>query len=53
MELQNLGFEFVSPLGALARAAGATPSADLGADIPFPPMSVSLPAEDLAQGESG
>jgi len=53
VELQNLDFKFVSPLGTLAGLAGATASPSLGADIPFPPMSVSLPAEDLALGENG
>jgi len=53
VELQNLDFKFVSPLGAIAGLAGAVASPSLGADISFPPMSVSLPAEDLALGESG
>jgi len=53
VELQNLDFKFVSPLGALAGLAGATVNPNLGANIPFPPMSVSLPAEDLALGEDG
>jgi len=53
VELQNLNFQFVSPLGALVGLAGAAASPTLGADIPFPPMSVSLPAEDLALGENG
>lgn len=53
VELQNLDFQFVSPLGALAGLAGAMASPTLGADIPFPPMSVSLPAEDLALGGDG
>lgn len=53
VELQNLDFQFVSPLGALAGLAGAMASPTLGADIPFPSMSVSLPAEDLALGGDG
>lgn len=53
VELQNLDFKFVSPLGALVGLAGAVADPTLGADIPFPPMSVSLPAEDLALGEDG
>ena len=53
VELQNIDFQFVSPLGALVGLTGAVASPTLGADIPFPPMSVSLPAEDLALGEDG
>jgi hypothetical protein len=53
VELQNLNFEFVSPLGALVGLTGATASGTLGADIPFPTMSVSLPAEDLDIGDNG
>ena len=52
-ELQNLTFSFISPLGALAALAGASGTDGLGADITFPPMSVSLPGEDLAQGNAG
>ncbi|SDL41996.1 TadE/TadG family type IV pilus assembly protein [Aliiruegeria lutimaris] len=50
VELQNITFQFVSPLGALARLAGATNTGNLGADIAFPAMSVSMPGEDLAHG---
>ncbi len=53
VELQNLSFQFVSPLGGLAALAGATGTSNLGAPRPFPSMSVSLPAEDLAQGNDG
>ncbi len=53
VEIRNLTFEFVSPLGALAALAGATDTVGLGADIVFPSMSVSLPGEDLALGEAG
>lgn len=53
VELQNLFFEFVSPLGELVSLAGGTPQPGLGAAIAFPTMSVSLPAEDLATGTSG
>lgn len=52
VEIQNLNFQFATPLGALALVAGSGPTS-LGAAIPFPPMSNSLPAEDLAQGEAG
>lgn len=54
VELQNLGFEFVSPLFGLARATGAVVTGpDTPNDIPFPSMSVSLPGEDLALGMDG
>jgi hypothetical protein len=61
-ELDGALFQFVSPLGALARLAGAGNAAGLGTACPgnaaasclsLPPMSVSLPGEDLAQGEAG
>ncbi len=44
-------FQFVSPLAALANAAGATNSA-IGSVANYSSFSVSLPAEDLATGES-
>lgn len=53
VEVQNLGFEFVSPLGALVGLTGGTAPAGLGADINFPSLSVSMPGEDLALGDEG
>ncbi|KIC07524.1 hypothetical protein RA19_23445 [Leisingera sp. ANG-M1] len=53
VEMQNQTFDFVSPLGRIAALAGSAASPDLGAAVPFPSMSVSLPAEDLALGQSG
>ena len=57
VELQNLDFQFVTPLAGLVAATGGTPSARLTnatqLGIPFPPMSVSLPGEDLAAGNNG
>lgn len=53
VEIQNLTFEFVSPLGALAALAGAIDTDGLGAAMTFPSMSVSLPGEDLALGSAG
>ncbi len=58
---EELRFDFVTPLPGLAAlvSGGGTPTnlADSGsdglADIPFPDMSVSMPAEDLAQGNRG
>jgi len=53
VELQNLQFDYISPLGALVGLTGAAADANLGASISFPDMSVSLPAEDLAMGDNG
>lgn len=53
VELNLPDFEFISPLGALAVAAGASSAGSLGSDITYSNFSVSLPAEDLAMGESG
>lgn len=57
---QQLRFDFVTPLPGLAALVGggaptniADSGADGQADIPFPDLSVSMPAEDLAQGNSG
>lgn len=47
VEIVNLDFDFISPLGALARLAGASGESDLGQSFAFPAMSASLPAEDL------
>lgn len=53
VEITNLSFRFVTPLGGLATLAAGSTAGLPAANIPFPPMSVSLPAEDLSQGESG
>ena len=53
VEIQNLNFQFATPLSGLAALAGAGGAPTPGATLPFPPMSVSLPAEDLAQGNNG
>lgn len=45
--LADLQFDFISPLGALARLSGAQNADELGASFLFPSMSASLPAEDL------
>jgi hypothetical protein len=47
VELTDLDFQFISPLGALATLAGAANAGSLGGAIRFPSMSASLPAEDL------
>lgn len=51
VSIQNLRFQFATPLGALALLAGSLDG--LPSDLPFPALSVSLPAEDLALGENG
>ena len=53
VELDDVDFEFISPLGDLVGLAGGTAPSGLGANIRFPSMSVSLPAEDLAAGNNG
>ena len=57
---EELRFTFITPLPSFAAiAAGAMPGniTDSGsdglADIPFPDLSVSMPGEDLSQGNSG
>ncbi|MEQ6249953.1 TadE/TadG family type IV pilus assembly protein [Sulfitobacter sp. HNIBRBA3233] len=47
VELTDLQFDFISPLGALATAAGATGAQSLGESFVFPSMSASLPAETI------
>lgn len=51
VEIQNLDFQFATPLGALASLAGSEDGP--GATLPFPGLSTTLPAEDLALGENG
>lgn len=48
----NLDFQFATPLSALAALAAGQDN-DLPGSLPFPAMTVSLPAEDLALGEAG
>lgn len=50
VELTNINFDFVTPLAAFVRLTNGTPSANLGASVPFPSMSVSMPGEDLSHG---
>ncbi len=58
---EELRFTFITPIPALAAAAGGAASteitdsgdADSLADIPFPNLSVSLPGEDLNRGTNG
>ncbi|MBA3910763.1 MAG: hypothetical protein C0524_13020 [Rhodobacter sp.] len=53
VELEDVPFTFVTPLAGLAALVGATGGSSLGPTITMPLMSVSLPGEDLAQGEDG
>lgn len=53
VEMEDIAFQFITPLSGLAALAGATGSSSLGATFTMPSMSVSLPGEDLAQGENG
>ncbi|OOY09379.1 MULTISPECIES: TadE/TadG family type IV pilus assembly protein [unclassified Thioclava] len=50
VELQNVSFQFATPLGALVGLVTGTADENLDADIAFPSMSTSMPGEDLAQG---
>ena len=49
VEIINLDFEFVTPLGGLAALAGATNAESVGANFKFPSMSASLPSESLGR----
>lgn len=53
VEIQALNFQFASPLSGFAALAGSTAPNVPSGTIPFPSMSVSLPAEDLASGNNG
>ncbi len=52
VEIRNLNFEFVTPIGGLAAMMGAANASQVGADFAFPSMSASLPAEALKRGDS-
>ena len=49
----ELPFTFVTPLSSLAAAAGASNSGSIPGTIPFPAISVTIPAEDMNQGMNG
>ena len=51
VEIVDLSFEFVTPIGALATLLGANEDGEVGAAIAFPSMSASLPAEILMDGD--
>lgn len=52
MEITNLDFEFISPIGPLARLAGAA-TATFDQSPPFPSLRTVVPGEDLAAGNNG
>ena len=52
VEITPPDFQFVSPLGAMAVALGGS-GTGLGPLSPYAGFSVSLPGEDLANGEEG
>jgi Flp pilus assembly protein TadG len=52
VEIQNLNFRFITPLGALAAVAGQ-PDNSLPGTLPFPDLGTTLPAEDLNLGTAG
>ena len=49
----ELCFTFVTPLSALAATAGAESAGGIPGSIPFPGISVTLPAEDMNHGMNG
>jgi hypothetical protein len=52
--LENVVFDFVTPLSALAVVAGANPgSSAIPGSLTLPSQSASMPGEDLALGEDG
>jgi TadE-like protein len=53
VEMEDVTFEFITPLAGLAVVAGASGSSGIGSTVTMPSMSVSLPGEDLALGEDG
>ena len=50
VELTNLNFTFATPVGNLLAFFGASPTDVPGPAVVFPPMSTSIPGEDLALG---
>ena len=49
----ELPFQFVTPLSALAAQAGASDITGIPGSIPFPGIEVTIPAEDMNQGMQG
>lgn len=53
VEIQGLAYQFATPLGGLTALAGGNGSPITGPNMTFPPMSMSLPGEDLNSGVNG
>lgn len=53
LELSGMTFQFGTPISGLAAMVSTSPNQLSTNAIAFPSMSVSLPAEDLAQGDAG
>lgn len=51
VEIVDLDFEYVTPIGALTSIVTQGDRTDIGAKFRFPTMSTSLPAEALKDGE--
>ena len=49
----ELPFQFITPLSALAAQAGASDVTGIPGSIPFPGIEVTIPAEDMNQGNAG
>jgi TadE-like protein len=49
----ELPFTFITPLSALAANVGAANANTIPGSIPFPAISVTIPAEDMNQGVKG
>ena len=52
VRIDDVDFDFVTPLGRLAALMGTDPDGRIGQSFAFPSMSVSLPAERLLSGET-
>lgn len=53
VEIRNMNFQFATPLGGLAALAAPSAGTYPPSTLPFPNMSMSLPAEDLNLGVNG
>lgn len=53
VEIRNVNFQFVTPIGGLAAMVAPNAAQLPPATVAFPTMSKSLPGEDLALGTSG
>ena len=53
VEIQGLNYQLATPLAGLATLTGGNGALIPGPTMTFPPMSMSLPAEDLNSGVNG